>query len=172
MVLEFAHIALAALALKELAPRGKQIFDGNDIVIGMTINNPAHAFERTPPPTISQPKLIPVVLSLKDAYGVWQQYLTDFPKANRFTLGSKIDDVFLAAIEYCFLASYSAAAEKQVFVDRSIARVDLLKLLLQLAWDIKALDDKKYIRLSEQLATVGRMLGGWRRQIINKTPAH
>ena len=111
-------------------------------------------------------------MSLKDAYGVWQQYLTDFPKANRFTLGSKIDDVFLAAIEYCFLASYSAAAEKQVFVDRSIARVDLLKLLLQLAWDIKALDDKKYIRLSEQLATVGRMLGGWRRQIINKTPAH
>lgn len=113
-----------------------------------------------------------MVLSLKDAYGIWQQYLTDFPKANRFTLGSKIDDVFLAAIEYCFLASYSSSAEKQVWIDRGIARVDLLKLLMQLAWDIKAFDDKRYVHLSEQLAQVGRMLGGWRRQIINKTPDH
>ena len=125
-----------------------------------------------PPPTISQPKFIPVVLSLKDSYGLWQQYLIDFPKASRFTLGSKIDDVFLAAIEYCFLASYSASAEKQIFIDKGIARVDLLKLLIQLAWDIKALSDKKYVHLSNQLGEIGRMLGGWRRQVINKTPAH
>ncbi len=94
-----------------------------------------------------------------------------FPKANRFTLGSKIDDVFLNAIEYCFLASYSASAEKIVLVDRSIARVDLLKLLLQLAWETHALDAKKFMHLSEDLAVVGRMLGGWRRQLQNKTPA-
>jgi len=112
------------------------------------------------------------VLSLKDAYGIWQQYLADFPKANRFTLGSKIDDVFLASIEYCFLASYSSIAEKQIWIDRGIARVDLLKLLIQLAWDIKAIDDKRYVHLSERLAEIGRMLGGWRRQIINKTPDH
>ena len=138
----------------------------------MTTNNFAHSFERTPPPTISQPKLIPVVLSLKESYGIWQQYLTDFPKSTRFTLGSKIDDVLLAAIEYCFLASYSAGSDKQIFVDRGIARVDLIKLLLQLAWDIKALDDKKYIHLSNQLGKIGQMLGGWRRQIVSKTPAH
>ena len=125
-----------------------------------------------PPPHIQQAKLIPVVLKLKDAYGIWQQYLTDFPKANRFTLGSKIDDVFLAAIEYCFLASYAAGPEKQIFIDRGITRVDLVKLLLQLAWEIKALDTKKYVHLSERLAETGRMLGGWRRQIISKTPVH
>lgn len=118
-----------------------------------------------------QPKLIPVVLKLKDSYGLWQEYLIHFPKANRFTLGSKIDDIFLHAIEYCFLASYSAHAEKIVLVDRCIARVDLLKLLLQLAWEMEALDTKKYVHLSEHLAEVGRMLGGWRKQLQNKTPA-
>jgi hypothetical protein len=131
----------------------------------------SHSTERTPPPTIRQPKLIPVVLKLKDAYGLWQQYLTHFPKANRFTLGSKIDEIFLHAIEYCFLASYSTRAEKLVLVDRCVARVDLLKLLLQLAWEMQALDTKKYTRLSECLAEVGRMLGGWRKQLQNKTPA-
>lgn len=113
-----------------------------------------------------------MVLKLKDAYGIWQRYLVDFPKANRFTLGSKIDEVFLHAIEYCFLASYSTSSDKQIFVDKGIARVDLLKLLLQLSWDIKALDTKKYIHLSEYLAETGRMLGGWRRQIVSKTPVH
>lgn len=111
------------------------------------------------------------MLKLKDAYGLWQEYLTHFPKANRFTLGSKIDNIFLNAIEYCFLASYSAHAEKIVLVDQCIARVDLLKLLLQLAWDMKALDTKKYMHLSEYLAETGRMLGGWRKQLQNKTPA-
>jgi hypothetical protein len=112
-----------------------------------------------------QPKLVPVVLKLKDAYGVWQNYLNHFPKANRFTLGSKIDDVFLAAIEYCFLASYASTGDKLIFIDKAISRVDLIKLLLQLAWEIQALDTKKYAHLSEYLAEAGKMLGGWRRQI-------
>jgi len=117
-----------------------------------------------------QPKLIPVVLKLKDAYGIWQSYLNHFPKANRFTLGSKIDDVFLAAIEYCFLASYASVGDKLIFIDKAISRVDLIKLLLQLAWEIHALDTKKFTHLSEYLAESGRMLGGWRRQVVNKTP--
>lgn len=115
-------------------------------------------------------KLIPVVLKLKDTYGVWQSYLQHFPKANRFTIGSKIDDIFLHAIEYCFLASYSRDAEKIILLDRCIARVDLIKLMLQLGWDIKALDDKKYVHISDLLLEVGKMLGGWKRQLINKTP--
>lgn len=103
----------------------------------------SHETNNAPGGGISQPKLIPVVLKLKESYGVWQSYISHFPKAQRFTLGSKIDDIFLAAIEYCFLASYSTNTEKQILLDRCIARVDLLKLLFQLAWDIKALDSKK-----------------------------
>jgi hypothetical protein len=111
-----------------------------------------------------------VVLKLKDAYGLWQSYLPHFPKGNRYTIGARIDDVFLNAIEFCFLASYSRAAEKIALLDRCIARVDLLKLLLALAWDIRAMDSKKFAHLSEYIAEIGRMLGGWRRQTIQKTP--
>lgn len=62
--------------------------------------------------------------------------------------------------------------EKQLLLDRAISRVDLLKLLLQLAWDTRALDDNKYATLTEKLAEIGRMLGGWKRQLTNKTPDH
>jgi len=113
-----------------------------------------------------------VVIRLKDAYCTWQEYLVHFPKQNRYTLGTKIDDVFLTAIEYCFLASYAPMNSKGVLLDRAISRVDLLKLLLQLAWEIRALDNKKYAHLGEQLSEIGRMLGGWKKGLASKTPAY
>jgi len=45
----------------------------------------------------------------------------------------------------------------------------LIKLLLQLAWEIKALDNKKYAVLAEKFAEIGKMLGGWKRQLLSKT---
>ncbi len=108
------------------------------------------------------------MLKLKDVYGVWQEYLTHFPKQNRYTLGNKTDEVFLLAIEYCFLASYAHKDTKLIHLERCISRVDLLKLLLQLAWEIRALDAKKYRVLGEQLQEVGRMLGGWKKGLEPK----
>jgi len=112
-----------------------------------------------------------VVLKLKDAYGVWQDCLSSFPKAHRFTIGSKIDTLFLDAIEHAFVASYTNVAEKQPHINISIVKVDLIKLLLQLAWEIKAIDNNRYMALSGNFAEIGKMLGGWKRQLINKTPA-
>ena len=109
-------------------------------------------------------------MKLKDTYCVWQDYLTHFPKANRFTIGSKIDVLFLEAIEYAFIASYTHTTEKHIFLNKGISKVDLIKLLLQLSWEIKALDNKKYIVLSERFSEIGKMLGGWKRQLANKTP--
>jgi hypothetical protein len=56
-------------------------------------------------------------------------------------------------------------------VENTISKIDLLKLLLQLAWEMQAIDNNKYIHISELLAEVGKMLGGWKRQLVNKTPA-
>lgn len=128
-----------------------------------------HPLNVTPPRTVLQPKLIPVILKLKNTYGVWQKYLVHFPKSNRFTLGSKIDELFLMSIEYCFLASYSSYSDKIIYIDKAISRCDLLKLLLLIAFENKDLDIKKYIHLSEEFLEVGKMLGGWRKQIIEKT---
>jgi hypothetical protein len=116
-----------------------------------------------------QGKLVPVIIKLKNTYGMWQEYVKHFPKSNRYTLGSKIDEVFLNAIEYTFLASYASKIEKLSLVDRAISRTDLIKLLLMLAWEIKALDTNKYTQISLELDEIGKMLGGWKKQIEQKT---
>jgi len=76
-------------------------------------------------------------------------------------LGSKIDSLFTETIELIIKASYSSKGEKLVYLLKASAKFDLLKFFLKVSWEIRALDNKKYIRLSEKLNEIGKMLGGW-----------
>ena len=98
-------------------------------------------------------------------YKLWHDFFPDFPKDSRQTLGQKIDGLFLEVIENIIKAGYSDKAEKEIFLKRASVKLDLLKLFLQVSWEIKALDNKKYINLSEKLNEVGKMLGGWLRSV-------
>lgn len=57
------------------------------------------------------------------------------------------------------------------YIVKASTKLDVLKFFLQLSWEIKALDNKKYSVLSQKLNEIGKMLGGWQRQLIKQTPA-
>lgn len=88
-----------------------------------------------------------------------------FTKDSRYTLGQKIDSLFLEVIEKIIEASHSDKTEKQIFLKIASSKLDLLKFFLQVSWEIKSLDNKKYILLSEKLDEIGKMLGGWLKAI-------
>lgn len=118
-----------------------------------------------PPPT---PSPLPVIQKLVQTYKLWYECIPHFPKTSRYTIGGKIDALFLEIAEATFTASFLRKEEKLPFIRKAIIKLDVLKFMLQLAWEIKSLDNKKYIALSEPLAEVGRMLGGWYKQTGNK----
>lgn len=123
-----------------------------------------------PPSIIQQQKFVPVILKLKYVYNIWQQIFIDFPKAKKFTLGTKIDQTLLSTIEYGFLASYASVDRKILLIEKTEALLDLLKLFLMLSWEIKAIKTSEYVKISEPLLEIGRMLGGWKKSIQQKTP--
>jgi len=102
-----------------------------------------------------------IVQRLILVYKLWHDFLPDFPKDSKYTLGSKIDSSFLEVVEGIISASNSDKAEKQIFLRIASTKLDLLKFFLQISWEIKCLENKKYILLSEKLNEIGRMLGGW-----------
>ena len=108
---------------------------------------------------------------LTAVYKIWQAYLPHFPKTSRYTLGEKIDSLFVEIIEYIVIASYLSKQEKLPYLKKGIIKLDVLKFFSQVAWEIKGLDNKKFIELSEKLVEIGKMLGGWKRGIESKTPA-
>ena len=118
----------------------------------------------TPPPRLN----LPILQRLVGVYKLWHQYLPDLPKTARYSLGSKIDTLFIQVIESLVTATYLAKEEKQPFVLKAIAKLDMLKFFLRVAWEIKVVDNKKYTTLSEELDEIGRMIGGWNRQLLGK----
>lgn len=117
-----------------------------------------------PPPQ----KLLPVLEILKSAYILWQSFVTIAPKSSRYTLTETIDKYFIQTIESILVASFLEKQDKLPFIKKAIISLDTLKFLLYILWEIKALDNKKYITLSEQLAKAGKQLGGWHGQILKQ----
>jgi hypothetical protein len=106
---------------------------------------------------------LPILTKLNAAYKLWHGYLIHLPRHTRFTLGTKIDNYFTDCLELSLYASYSSQPHKTAFVRKLSAKLDCLKFFLKVAWELKALDHKKYIAVSTQLAEVGKMVGGWLR---------
>ncbi len=83
-------------------------------------------------------------------------------------MGLKIDSLFLESIENIFISTHKSREQKVFYLKKASDTFDVLKFLLQIAWELKVLDNKKYINLSAKLNEIGRMLGGWLKQ--TKTP--
>ena len=119
-------------------------------------------------PTLKSPV---VLVKAKESYSLWFQTLSDFPKIYRYNLGGKIESYFLSLLENIFITIYLPSERKSPQLSMAILKLDSLKFFLQLAWENKCLSNLKYANLSEQLDEVGRMLGGWKKGIDNKTPS-
>ena len=87
------------------------------------------------------------------------------PKTHRYTLGAKIDTLYIEVMESLSAAAFLSRNEKLPYVRLAIRKADTIKLLLLILFETKSLDAKKYAALSERLDETGRMLGGWKGQL-------
>jgi len=101
-------------------------------------------------------------------YLIWITFYQTLPKIHKHSLGQKIDTIFVEIIEAISIASFLSREEKPPWVRLAIRKTDTLKILLMVLWEIKALDDKKYITLSAGIDEIGKILGGWNGQLIKQ----
>ncbi|MBU0613345.1 four helix bundle protein [Patescibacteria group bacterium] len=101
------------------------------------------------------------------AYKLWHEYLIHFPRLEKYTLGQKIDNLFCDLIELLLQASYANSQQKYIIISKAGIRLDALKYFLKMSWELKSIDNKKYTTLSSSINEVGKMLGGWKKQIQN-----
>jgi hypothetical protein len=115
---------------------------------------------------------LPILQKIKSAYLLWYGYYQKLPKLHRYTLGSRIDSLFVELIEAVTCASFLPKTEKQPYVRLAIRKLDTLKILLMVLWETGSLENKRYAALSIPLDEAGPMLGGWSGQLNrqNNTP--
>lgn len=114
-----------------------------------------------------------MLVRCKEGYRVWHFHLENVSKVSRQTIGTKVDDIFLSLLELIFRATFAYDKfEKLSVVSQAIAKADLLKFFLQIGWEHKVLDHKTYGAIILNLDEVGRMLGGWKKMLQEKTPTN
>lgn len=120
-----------------------------------------------PPPTEN----LSIIKKIVEAYKLWHSYVKNLPKTSHYSLGGKIEGLFTDLIESTYTAGYLPKLEKLPFIGKSINKLNLLNFFLQIAWELKAIDNNKYQNISLQLNEIGRILGGWRNKIKTETSA-
>lgn len=87
------------------------------------------------------------------------------PKKDKYTLGEKVQSSTLAMLELLIQGGWAKKDEKSYYLDKANVKLDLLKLLIRLSKDVKAIPEKHYLKLEEDLQEIGKMLGGWIRSL-------
>lgn len=95
----------------------------------------------------------------------WFEYYQTIPRIHKYSFGQRIDNLFVEAIEAISTASFLSKQEKLPCVRQAIRKIDTIKIFLLILWEVKSLNDKKYIALSLKLDEIGKMLGGWMGQL-------
>ena len=106
---------------------------------------------------------IPVVIKLFVLYEITHKLIFKFPKHERYSLGEKIERLILECLELAVIANIATKYERENYLIRLGAKIDVLKILFRLALGAKFIEFPKYLGTEKQLLELGKMTGGWLR---------
>ena len=114
-------------------------------------------------PRDSAPKtMAPVIEKHYDLVKWILPKIGQFPRDQRFLLADRIEKILIDILELLVAAMYSA--HRREFLLKVNYKLDVLRLLLRLAKDLKYLNVKAYDYVCRQFLEIGRMVGGWLKQ--------
>lgn len=103
----------------------------------------------------------PIFKKTYDTYKTLYGYRLDVPRLDRYTVWEKCEKLLLEVLEDILRAGQTPKSVKLPILEHASVQLNLLRVFLRLAKDVKALDMKKYIIIEAHLDEIGRMLGGW-----------
>lgn len=104
---------------------------------------------------------IPILNKSYELYKIFYSYRTTVSRQDRYTLWQRCENIILNILEGILYASQLSKSEKLPILEKVSLHLNLLRVFVRLAKDIKVIDNNKYIKLQEIADEIGRMLGGW-----------
>ena len=104
---------------------------------------------------------IPIFKKIYELYKNFYSFRNSIPKLDRYTLWQKCESILLETLENILLASQMPKTEKLPILEKASLKLNLFRIFVRLAKEVKAIDNKNYVLLQDNTDEVGRMLGGW-----------
>lgn len=87
--------------------------------------------------------------------------ISTISKIDRFTIGAKCENITLQILEMMYEANSKYGQERLIILHSIDTKLKILQTLIKALYDIKAINDKRFLHLSELSLEIGKMLGGW-----------
>jgi hypothetical protein len=104
---------------------------------------------------------IPIFHLTYSLYKLLDKYRVHIPKAKRYTLWLKTENTALNVLEGIIATSHHSGEKRLDTLHQISIQLDMLKVFIRLALEIKCLDSKHYLEIQKVLQEIGQMLGGW-----------
>lgn len=104
---------------------------------------------------------IPIIHKTYELYRALHDLQKIISKMERYTLWARCEGTTLEVLEGFIRVGYLPLDQRTPRLLSLAAEIDMLRVFLRLAVDVKALPLKKSIPLQERIDEIGRMLGGW-----------
>lgn len=114
-----------------------------------------------PPPLTD----IPILKKSIDLYKTYYLYAQGFPKKDKYTIGATCEKYLIQIIELLVEASYLPKEQKLSSLQQASTKLEALKVFIRLLFELKVIDQKKYIQLQSMIQEIGKMFGGWIRSV-------
>jgi hypothetical protein len=108
---------------------------------------------------------LPVYKSVYDLLLSLFERVRHFPKDFQYTLGERIKNEIIALTEMIYHANVSEDVPEKLKQLRNLcAKVETLRLLLRICYDLRLYNLEAYVRFNEQVEDISKQLNGWRKQ--------
>ncbi len=116
---------------------------------------------------MAEPAEAPVLLvHWEETVGLVLDKTGRFPKSARFTFASRIDALVLDILAVLVRARWAPRSDKGPLLAAADAHLAVLRVLLRLAHERRLLARPGFEHLVLRFDEAGRMLGGWRQQVV------
>lgn len=103
----------------------------------------------------------PVVQRVYDLYKLFYEQIDHLPKKSRDVLTKKIEQIIIEMLELLTAAEFCPANSKAQYLNQASIKLDFLKVLVRMMYDLRVINQPRYLELQKLLQEIGKMLGGW-----------
>jgi len=82
-------------------------------------------------------------------------------KRDKLGIYAQIERTCLTVLEFVITAQFTKGADKITFLEQARTRVEILKRLLRICQELRIISVTVYIKISELLVTISKMINGW-----------
>ena len=112
---------------------------------------------------------MPIVHGITNLYQELYYTRGQIAKIHKFGLFSKIENIIIDCLELAITAALTERSYKSPLIKKLKIQIEVVKKLIRLLWELKIINDKKYLLFSQKLVEISKMASGWIKY-LNREP--